>query len=115
MRERPKRSSKFGGVAKDYAEAALPEGLWAEDSGGDRSARGSWRPRKGMLHADVGEVFTSPVTTILGFELPGGDSALLIGEGTNAHGLTNVAEQTYVDAVGGGGFGETEFGEDLGE
>jgi hypothetical protein len=57
------------------------------------------------------------ITSLLGFEMAGDDFALITVEGTNVHGDLNVTEQDYTVAASasGDGFGETEFGEEMGE
>lgn len=110
MREPNDGSSEFGGVAKDVVPTALPPGLYQEDHGGDRFLRGSWRRRRGMLRSSLAQA-DDAVVAILGFELPGGDYALLWVEGTNVHGDLNVTDQDLEVSDAEGGFGETEFGE----
>lgn len=110
-KDRTDTTNEFGGVAKDVFPVSMPPGLYQEDQGGDRYFRGSWRRRLGMLHTDLSQ-FASPVTSILGFEMAGEDFAVMIVEGTNVHGDLNVTDQDYTVLEG---FGETNFGEDMGE
>lgn len=110
MREQQDGVAEFGGIAKDVAPSALPPGLFQTDQGGDRYFRGAWARRKGMLHSELAK-FDGAVVALLGFELPGGDYALLTVEGTNVHGDTNVDVQDYDTDDDTGGFGETSFGE----
>lgn len=102
---------EFNGVAQDVGAAALPANLFQEDQGGDRYFRGSWRRRKGMLRTDL-DTYSSPVTSLIGFEMAGEDFAIIVVEGTNVHGNLNTAEQDFTIPDG---WGETGFGEDLGE
>ncbi len=102
---------EFGGVAQDMAAQALPPNLFQEDQGGDRFFRGQWRRRKGMLHSSLAK-FDSPVTSLIGFEMAGEDFAIVVVEGSNVHGNLNVTEQDYAIPSG---WGETGFGEDMGE
>jgi hypothetical protein len=110
--EKTDGSFDFKGEARDIPPQILPDGVYQEDSGGDRFLRGAWRRRRGMLHTDVAKT-TNPIVSILGFELPGEDFALAYAEGENLHGNLNVIEQTY--GGGGSGWGDTEFGENFGE
>lgn len=103
--------NQFDGVAQDAAPSALPPNLFQEDQGGDRYFRGQWRRRKGMLHTTMSK-FSSPVTSLIGFEMPGEDFAIVVVEGTNVHGNLNVTEQDYTIPDG---WGETSFGEEMGE
>lgn len=84
--------TEFLGVAKDFPAPRLPPGLFQDDIGGDRYKIGAWRRRKGMRHtscADLG----GAVVSLIGFEMPGLDFALLAVETTNVHGFTNVTQQ----------------------
>lgn len=97
----------FNGVVRDVDKAKLPPGAFQIDEGGDRYNRGSWRRRRGLAHTDIAKV-SSPITFVLGFEMPGVDFALMFVEGTNVRGETNVAQQTYTTADLGG------YGDDYG-
>lgn len=108
MRERD-RLDDFAGVAKDSAATALPPNLFQTDHGSSRFFRGTWSRRKGMLHSSLGKA-DNAVTSLLGFELPGGDYALAWVEGTNVHGDLNVDVQDNTAAPSG--FGEDSFGEE---
>jgi hypothetical protein len=103
--------SEFNGVAQDVAPAVMPPNLFQEDQGGDRYFRGSWRRRRGMIHTGLAK-FDDPVTSLIGFEMAGDDFAIVVVEGTNVHGFLNTAEQDYTIPTG---WGETGFGEDMGE
>lgn len=85
-------TAEFSGVRKDFAPSKLPPGAFQEDQGGDRYQSGSWRRRRGMRHTDQAKL-TAAVVTLIGFEMPGGDFALVAAEGVNVHGFTNVAQQ----------------------
>jgi hypothetical protein len=101
----------FRGCVTNAAPAKLPPGAFQTDQGGERFRVGVWRRRRGMLHTSLAQ-HDEAVTTLLGFELPGGTFALMVGEGANAHGFTDVTEQDWTAAAAsGGGFGEAEFGE----
>ena len=113
--DRPETTNEFGGIARDVFPVSMPPGLYQVDQGGDRYFRGSWRRRRGMIHTDMAK-FDAAVTSLLGFEMAGEDFAIITVEGTNVHGNLNVTEQAYPAATSSsGGFGETEFGEDMGE
>lgn len=103
--------AEFNGVAQDVGAAALPSKLFQEDQGGDRYFRGSWRRRKGMLRSDMA-TFAGPVTSVIGFEMAGGDFAIIVVAGTNVYGFLNTDEQDFTIPSG---WGETGLGEDLGE
>ena len=85
-------TAEFLGVSKDFAATKLPPGLFQEDQGGDRYKIGSWRRRRGMRHTDQAKL-SAAVVTLIGFEMPGNDFALVAVEGANVHGFTNVAQQ----------------------
>ena len=82
----------FNGVDLSSARQKLPNGKFQIDSSGDRFLNGAWRPRLGRTHSSVPKV-SAPITSILGFDLPGADFALMFTEGTNVHGYRNVTEQ----------------------
>lgn len=88
------KDEEFNGVARDTAPHKVPEGLFQEDQGGDRYFRGVWRRRRGMLHSNQAALSGVPLT-ILAFETPGEDFALIVVSGANVHGFTNVTEQTF--------------------
>lgn len=110
-KDRKDTTNEFGGVAKDVFPVSMPPGLFQDDEGGDRYFRGSWRRRLGMLHTDLSKK-DAAVTSLLGFEMAGEDFALLLVEGSNVHGDLNIEDQDY-DVLEG--FGETPFGEEMGE
>lgn len=114
MREPSDGTNDFGGVAKDVTPTALPPNLFQTDHGSSRFLRGSWSRRKGLLHTNLGKT-DDAVVSLLGFELPGGDYALISVEGTNVHGDVNTVEQDYTVGSGGGGsggFGDDPFGDE---
>lgn len=86
--------AEFNGVMKDTAPHKIPPGFFLEDQGGDRYFRGVWRRRRGMLHSNLSALSGVP-QTILSFETPGEDFAMLIVSGADVHGFTNVTEQTF--------------------
>lgn len=89
------REDEFNGVAKDTAPHKIPPGLFMEDQGGDRYFRGVWRKRRGMLRSDLARITTAVPLTILGFETPGEDFAMIIAGGAYVYGFTNVGEQSF--------------------
>lgn len=97
---------EFEGLAHDVHPVRMPPNKFQVDVGGDRFEQGTWKRRRGQRHTDVPQV-SSAIKTIIGFELPGGDFGVLLVEGSNAHGFTNVAEQG--DDVSEG-FGRQPFG-----
>lgn len=97
----------FRGTAKDVHRARLDQGYFQDDEGGDRFERGTWKVRRGMRHTSVPRL-DSAITSIIGFELPGGDFGLVVVEGVNGHAFVNVTEQP--DTTGAGGFGVGGFG-----
>ncbi len=104
----------FRGIAKDIAKTKLPQGFFQEDQGGSRFKRGSWKRRKGMRRTDV-PAHSQAITSLLGFEMPGTDFALVLVTGTEIHGYTNVAQQgdasSSSGSFGDGSFGELGFGD----
>lgn len=84
--------SEFLGVAKDFPAPRLPVGLFQDDVGGDRFKIGAWKRRRGMRHTDQADL-GSAVVSIIGFEMPGLDFALVCVEDTDIHGFTNVTQQ----------------------
>jgi len=102
----------FEGQANDAHRARLAPGQWQEDKGGDRFERGTWKRRRGYLHTDVAGV-SNAITSIVGFEIPGGSFGVAFVASTSIYGATGVAQQTYSNADAGfgeGGFGEGGFG-----
>jgi hypothetical protein len=89
---KPEVNTEFLGVATDFAPSRLPLGLFQQDQGGDRFKIGSWKRRRGMRRSDVA-TRSSAIVTLIGFEVSGGDFALLEVEGVNVQGATNVAQQ----------------------
>lgn len=113
-RDKDDVTNEFGGIAKDVFPVSMPSAFYQEDQGGDRFFRGSWRRRLGMLHTDLAQ-YASPVTSLIGFEMAGEDFALMVVEGENVHGELNVTNQDYTVPDPVEGWGETEFGEEMGE
>ena len=105
----PGRSTirEFNGVALDIHRSSLPDGLFQEDVGSDPEP-GRWKRRRGQRHTDV-EQKGNPITTILGFEMNSETFGLLMVDGTDACGFVNVQEQSWQE---GGGYGDTEYGEE---
>lgn len=103
----------FKGVMLDVSRTNLSSNEFQEDQGSDRFKRGSWRRRRGMLHSDLA-AFASPVTAIIGLDLPGVDYAWVLVEGQNIQGNANPAVQTRSSddpaGFGQGGFGAGGFG-----
>ena len=83
----------FQGIAKDIAPAKLPPQLFQEDLGGDRTKRGSWKRRRGFLHANVAKM-TDAITCIAGFHMPF-TYGYIMAEGTTINGTTNMDVQSY--------------------
>jgi len=63
-----------------------------------------------MLRADIW-TFASSANFMIGFNLQGGGTALLIVEGSNAHGEAGVDPQELEEVDGGEGFGGGGFGQ----
>jgi hypothetical protein len=104
----PRESSPFSGVAQDEPRTALPDGRFQEDQGGDRTKRGAWRRRRGLLrNTDVGSQ-DFPVVTLLGF-YGGLEPSLIVVAGTNVVGLPDTSAITSVTITG---FGEIRWGEE---
>jgi hypothetical protein len=83
----------FLGVNKNIPPQRLPDGMFQEDVGGDRFQMGSWRRRRGMRHTDkIG--LSSPIASMIGFEMPGGDFALVVVNGSTVYGFVNVSQQS---------------------
>lgn len=85
--------SDFLGASKNIPPQRLPQGLFQEDSGGDRFHIGSWRRRRGFRHTDTIGLST-PIASMIGFEMPGGDFALVVVNGSTVYGFVNVAQQS---------------------
>ena len=86
------RVDDFLGIDRSSARQKLPPGKFQIDENGDRFLKGAWRPRAGYVHTTVGKV-PSPITSLMGFDMPGTDFALIFAEGTNVHGQRNIGEQ----------------------
>lgn len=102
----------FKGLGLDVHRSRLPDDKFQIDEGGDHFGEGRWKVRRGRQHTDFAKV-TGAVVSILGFELPGGDTALIFTAGSSAYGETNVEIQGTGDdeeGFGEGGFGEGGFG-----
>ena len=104
----PGQVAPFSGVAQDYAPAAVPEGLFQQDQGGDRYQKGTWRRRRGMRRTDI-DTLSDAISTILGFATPEGFHLIIVG-GDTIVGTTGTGTQGT--ASGAVGYGEIEFGED---
>ena len=93
MKSRIERIDDFKGITKDIAPAKLPNQLFQEDKGGDRTHRGSWKRRRGLAHTTIGKV-NAVVTCISGFSIPGISKGYMVCEGTNIHGFVDVEQQS---------------------
>ena len=82
----------FNGIDLSAARQKLPQGKFQIDDNGDRFLNGAWQPRRGHVHASVQQV-PAAITSLMGFDLPGTDFALIFHEGANLHGHLNVTEQ----------------------
>lgn len=85
----------FRGVAQDFAPGGLPPELFQADEGGDLSARGAWRLRKGQtkLGFDPG---VGAIRTVYAFRTPAGSLGfVVIDDNGNFRGFA------YVTASGG--------------
>ncbi len=71
------RIDDFRGVAQDIAPGRLPPALFQADEGGDLSARGTWRVRKGQtkLGFDPG---VGAARTVYAFRTPAGSLGFVI-------------------------------------
>lgn len=103
--------SDFKGTKLDASRVKLPPGYFQIDSGGDRFEQGTWKRRRGMRRTDI-EQQSSPVTSIIGFELAGEGFGLMLAEGANLQGFTNVAQlvDLGVDGYGAEGYGSDPYG-----
>lgn len=97
------RIERFNGVARDVHRARLPADLFQVDQNSDRFEAGTWRPRRGYVHTTVPEL-NGPITSLMGFAIPGGEFGLLVISGTEAHGFTGVS-------AAAGGADEGDYGE----
>lgn len=88
------KEEEFKGVQRDCAPHAVDPGFFQEDQGGDRFFRGVWRRRRGMLRSDLAK-FSAVPRTVISFETPGEDFAMVIVEGVNIQGFTNVGDQSF--------------------
>ena len=86
------RIDQFLGLDTSAPKQKLRPGKFQVDSSGDRSAPGSWRPRLGRVHSTVAQV-PNGVNSLMGFDLPGPDFALILIEGGTVHGRINIVEQ----------------------
>ena len=98
---------QFKGLVLDVPRTNLSSDEFQVDQGSDRYKRGAWSRRRGMLHSDL-TAFASPVTAIIGIDLPGVDFGLLLVQGQNIEGNLNVAAQTRSSSSSG--FGVSGFG-----
>ena len=92
MRSKPESIDDFQGVVKDIAPAKLPPHFFQEDLGGDRTKRGSWKRRRGLIRTNVPTV-ASAITCITGFHMPF-SHGYIIAEGVYSQGTTNIGVQT---------------------
>lgn len=84
--------SDFLGVNKNVPPQRMAEGMFQEDVGGDRYRLGSWRRRRGFRHTDrIG--LSDPIDSMIGFEMPGGDFAMVVVNGSTIYGFVNVSQQ----------------------
>jgi len=102
MKSRIERIDDFGGITKDIAPAKLPNQLFQEDVGGDRTRRGSWKRRRGFAHTTIPKT-GSAVTCLAGFSIPGISKGYMVCEGTNVHGYVDVEQQSDVITPAGAG------------
>lgn len=85
------QESSFKGEALDRAPTKLPPGVFRLDKGGDRTRPGSWRRRRGIVRTNLAKV-DDAIRTLIGFEMPGGDYALVRGEGNSLWGDVNAGD-----------------------
>ena len=81
----------FQGIAKDIAPAKLPPQFFQEDLGGDRTRRGSWKRRRGLIHTDAPKT-DNAITCISGFSMPFSYGYIAV-EGVEINGTTNLGIQ----------------------
>ena len=93
MKSRVEIIDDFKGITKDIAPAKLPNPLFQEDKGGDRTHRGSWKRRRGLAHTTIPKV-AAAVTCLSGFSIPGISKGYMVCEGTNIHGFVDVEQQS---------------------
>jgi len=86
------RVEQFLGIDLAAARQKLPKGKFQIDENGEREEAGTWKPRRGYQHTTVAQA-PSAVVSLMGFDLPGDDFALIFAEGGNVHGHRNVGEQ----------------------
>ena len=87
------RIDKFLGEVHDVPRQALEADEFQEDKGGQRYDTLRWKRRKGMRHTDT-LVFSSAISTVFGFDLPGTDFAQIIIDGANIYGIRNITEHS---------------------
>ena len=78
----------FQGIAKDIAPAKLPPQFFQEDLGGDRTRRGSWKRRRGLIHTNAPKT-DNAITCITGFHMPFSRGYIAV-EGIEINGTTNL-------------------------
>ena len=86
------RVDQFNGIDLSSARQKLPQGKFQIDENGDRFLNGAWQPRRGFQHTTVNRT-QAPIVSLMGFDMPGTDFALIFYEGGNVHGHRNVGEQ----------------------
>ena len=86
------RVDQFLGIDLAAARQKLPKGKFQVDENGEREESGSWIPRRGFQHTTVNRT-SAPVVSLMGFDMPGTDFALIFYAGGNVHGHRNVGEQ----------------------
>ena len=99
MRSPDEAITDFQGIAKDIAPAKLPPQFFQEDLGGDRTKRGSWKRRRGMIHVNIVKQ-ASPITCISGFHMPF-SHGYAIASGLNLKGAMNLTFQGNVTNLEG--------------
>lgn len=89
------RIEDFRGVAQDVAPGRLPPELFQADEGGDLSARGTWRLRKGQTKLGFAPG-VGAIRTVYAFRTPAGSLGfVVIDDAGNFRGFA------YVTASGG--------------
>ena len=81
--------NRFRGQRDATAGAGIEANEFQIDAGSDRYKKGSWARRRGMARAAT-EKLDGPVTSILGWDLPGVEFAYLVVAGTEIHGFSSV-------------------------
>ena len=89
----------FQGIAKDIAPAKLPPQFFQEDLGGDRTRRGSWKRRRGLIHTNAPKT-DNAITCITGFHMPFSRGYIAV-EGIEINGTTNLDIQDNATSLVG--------------